>query len=197
MIKAVIFDIGGVVLKDKIESVFYAIADSLAIDRFAFETLVRHYLDDLLKGNIGVVDVAKIIEKKFGKKDVYSHWIEAYINVMKVDNSMLMLVKRLQKQYIVGAISNTMDAHSVINKNRGIYDYFNPLLLSCDLNIKKPDSDMFNILLSKTNLKSEECIFIDDRIEHLQTPRELGFNVIEYKNYEQLISELSALIQIV
>ncbi|MFC2143884.1 HAD-IA family hydrolase [Candidatus Aenigmatarchaeota archaeon] len=74
-----------------------------------------------------------------------------------------------------------------MNKDRGIFSYFEPAILSCEIGMAKPHKEIFELALQKLGLKSEECVFIDDREEHLDTPKSMGFKVIHYKDSEQLI----------
>ena len=64
------------------------------------------------------------------------------------------------------------------------------VVFSFEVGYRKPEKEIFMIALEKLKLKPEECIFIDDREKFLQTPRELGFKVILFKNYTQFVKDL-------
>lgn len=191
VIKAVLFDIGGVVLKDKLESVYCKIAKKLNVSENEFSELLRAHKEHLLKGKMSVYDASKLVKEYFKiDYDVVSVWESSYLEVMKINSEIVALVHNLKSNYVVGAISNTMDVHSAINKNRKLYDLFNPMIISCDIGLMKPEKEIFEETLKKLNLKSEECIFIDDRIEHLEIPNSMSFKTIHYTGYDSLVHEL-------
>ena len=41
-------------------------------------------------------------------------------------------------------------------------DFFDGVVVSCDLHIIKPESGIYEYILNKYGLKAEECLFIDD-----------------------------------
>ena len=43
------------------------------------------------------------------------------------------------------------------------FDYFDGIVVSCDVHIIKPDIRIYQHLLKKYNLRADECFFIDDR----------------------------------
>jgi FMN phosphatase YigB (HAD superfamily) len=40
--------------------------------------------------------------------------------------------------------------------------------------MRKPDKEIFNLLLDENNLKKEETIFIDDSIQHIEGAKKAG-----------------------
>ena len=49
--------------------------------------------------------------------------------------------------------------------NTGIENYFDEILISGDIGIKKPDSKIFETLIDNLNCKPEKLIYIGDRLE--------------------------------
>jgi putative hydrolase of the HAD superfamily len=92
---------------------------------------------------------------------------------------------------------------SINNEPRELNDYrieafhlrneFQVFFSSCYLNCRKPDETIFRIALEVTHRPSESCVFIDDRLLNLDTPRRLGMNVIHHQNAVQLRADLKSL----
>ena len=99
----------------------------------------------------------------------------------------------MKKNYAVGLITDATDLSAKLNKEMGLYDHFDSTVISCEVGYKKPEKEIFLIALSKLKLPANECVFIDDREEHLNMPKELGFHVVHFKNNEQLINDLKNL----
>jgi FMN phosphatase YigB (HAD superfamily) len=56
--------------------------------------------------------------------------------------------------------------------------------------VKKPHTDFFTIHAAKHNLKTEHCIFIDDRLVNVQAAQSVGMHGIHFINAQQLKKEL-------
>ena len=60
--------------------------------------------------------------------------------------------------------------------------------------IVKPDPEIYRLLLSRYDLKAEECVFIDDTEENVLSAKKLGFNGIVFTGYEDAVSKLKEMI---
>ena len=64
-------------------------------------------------------------------------------------------------------------------------------IVSSSVKIAKPEPAIYELLLSKYSLKADECVFIDDRKDNVDTAVRLGMNGIVYPgSAEKLIPEL-------
>jgi len=191
-VKAIIFDIGGVFLTDKLESIYDKIAKDLGLNPEEFSAFMAQHKKELLKGEISATNIAELLKKDFKiTADILQIWENAYLHLMNINTKVLNLVQELKNNYVVAAISNTNEFHSAINKKRGAYSYFNPMLISSDIGMMKPEKPIFQKMLEELKLQPAECIYIDDREEHLDTAKSMGFNAIHYQNHEQLVEKLA------
>ena len=65
---------------------------------------------------------------------------------------------------------------------RGVLAQFDGGVASCEVQVNKPDPQIYKALLKKYQLKASECIFIDDRLENVQAAFALGFAGIQMKD---------------
>ena len=49
----------------------------------------------------------------------------------------------------------------------------------------KPHADIFEKLCADYKLKAEECIFVDDRPDNIETAKKLGWNGLVFRNYAE------------
>jgi putative hydrolase of the HAD superfamily len=54
----------------------------------------------------------------------------------------------------------------------------------------KPEPDIYRMLLERYELCPEECIFLDDRPDNIDTARRLGMQGIVFQSYESAVREL-------
>lgn len=194
MIKAIIFDIGGVLLKGRFEEVYKKLAENLGVDSEKLGELQGKYQQEMLNGEISAEKFVNIIKDEFDLKlDVLKIWKESYLEVMSINEELLELADNLREKYRVAVITNAPKLHAQINKERGLFSHFDPALISCDIGLVKPQKEIFELVLVKLSLKVDECVFIDDREKHLSIPREMGFQIIHFRDNQQLIKDLRKL----
>ena len=56
-------------------------------------------------------------------------------------------------------------------------DCFNEFYLSHEIEIRKPDREIFEYVLKKNYLIPNECLFIDDTKENTDTAKSMGFHI--------------------
>lgn len=114
-----------------------------------------------------------------------------YIKIIKVNRDVVKIAERLRKRnYKTAIISNMTEMAKKVNKKRGLFRNFNPVVLSCNVGVIKPHKRIFDVFMKKIKLKPHECIFIDDREEHLHYPKNIGIKVIHFKNALQIEKDL-------
>lgn len=81
-----------------------------------------------------------------------------------------------------------------VDKFPTIFTVFKEITIPFEANnstiIKKPHPDFFNSHTAKNNLKSEQIIFIDDKLANVQAAQSVGMHAIHFKNARQLRQEL-------
>ncbi|MDX1761424.1 MAG: HAD family phosphatase [Christiangramia sp.] len=91
-------------------------------------------------------------------------------------------IKKLaeEKDYKLILLSNTNENHiEHIKQNVPFYedfkDCFDAFYLSHEIGMRKPNPDIFEFVLDKHGLQPENCLFIDDTSENVETAVRLGF----------------------
>jgi 2-haloacid dehalogenase len=77
---------------------------------------------------------------------------------------------------------------------RGKYDFldwFDPLILSGEVGVAKPDPAIFHHLLQVLGLPPWDCLFIDDSLDNVQEAKRQGFSTIHFQSPAELRDELS------
>jgi putative hydrolase of the HAD superfamily len=73
-------------------------------------------------------------------------------------------------------------------------DIFETVVDSGFVGLRKPDRAIYAIVLERLGLPAEECVFVDDLAVNIEAARELGFAVVHFRETEQAIAELDALL---
>jgi putative hydrolase of the HAD superfamily len=183
--KNIIFDLGGVIL-----NIDYMLAvkafNELGLPEFEnyFSQAQQKQLFDLYeKGQISSADFRNEL-KIHCKTGVDDTTIDAAWNSMLLDlpPERLELLKQYRQTHRTFLLSNTNEIHiDMFNKylqnNFNIPDmagHFEKLYLSYKVGMRKPDSEIFELVLSENNLDPSETLFIDDSIQHIESANKLG-----------------------
>lgn len=196
MIKAVIFDLGGVILKHKAALVGYILSQIFSIseeegNKFWDEDRVK-----LLTGRLSFNSFLKRIKDELGTNVALAELIkkeqQLYQANAEIDWEVLDFATQLKSKYKVYLLTDTIDIHDEYNKNRKIYDRFDQVFKSHEEKISKAEGkQIFLNILKKINLKPEDCIFIDDLKEYVEAAQETGIKGIIFKNLTDLKEQLS------
>ncbi len=182
MIKTIIFDFGDVFINLDKEG-----ALKLALEKFEITELDEELQSINALYEQGLISTDEFLEfyadnfPKLSKEELKSIW-----NFILKDfpEHRLQFIKQLAKDnnHQLILLSNTNELHiDYIKKNVSFYEEFkncfDQFYLSHEINLRKPNADIFNFVLTENNLKAEECLFIDDTLENTQTAEQLGINV--------------------
>jgi len=108
-------------------------------------------------------------------------------------NDKLDILLLLKNEYRTFALSNTNSIHirfinnylSERKKNDCLENYFHQTYYSFDLNTRKPDRVIYELVLQRENLSAEKTLMVDDRFENLETASSLGLKVFHIKRPDE------------
>ena len=101
------------------------------------------------------------------------------------------------KKYRLFLLSNTNDLHiSWIQKNWGMEQYnafkicFEQFYLSHEINLRKPNNNIYEFVLTTNKLAPKETLFIDDTKENTDAAKALGIHIWNLKPGKEDVLEL-------
>ena len=191
MIKAIIFDMGGVVLKSRTKGVPNVLLSKIKAKRAA--SLFEKNLKKAYKGKISTdkffEDLSNLLNVDINS--LKKQWGKSFLKKFTLNKELMEIIDSLkEKRYKTALISNTTELNAQLNKKQGFYKRFHPKLLSHEVRMMKPEERIYRLMLKKLKLKPEQCIFTDDKKEHLAPAKRLGMKTILFKNAEQFKKEL-------
>ena len=94
-------------------------------------------------------------------------------------------------KYFMATINNEiLELNDYRSETFGLRNIFPGFFSSCYLRIRKPDEEIYRLVLRVCQRKAEDCLFIDDREVNLECPREMGLQTILYESAPQLTDAL-------
>jgi len=101
--------------------------------------------------------------------------------------AMTEIVKHLSKQgYGIHLCSNAARRFHDYQNNYSVFQYFDSITISADLNHSKPDHFIYEKVLRDNNLIASECLFIDDLKENIYAAEALGIDGYHYNGNEAM-----------
>lgn len=165
-IKNIIFDLGGVILKETPISIL----KNFNIDSTTYNELKRFFddWDDLDLGN-------ESLEDKYNKCNFPSEYDALYkeylINCYKyreVNMEVMTLINKLKaNNYNIYILTDNNKTTTEFLKNTSILKEINGWVVSGEYNTLKRDGLLFDILINKYNLDVKESYFIDDNLDNI------------------------------
>lgn len=201
MIKNIVFDYGDVFINlDKKATTQELIR--LGIHEFTDE--MRNLCFEYEMGMISTDDfVSAFLEDhpEISKQDFIDAW-NAILKDFPLHRLEFLKELAASKKYRLFLLSNTNELHiSWIQKDWGMElyseftSYFEKFYLSHEINLRKPDKDIYEFVLRENNLVASETLFIDDTQENTDAAKSLGKNVWnidpETEDIAQLLTKLT------
>lgn len=190
MVKAIIFDYGGVLSTNvALLSFGEMYAAKLGVNSGEFKELI---IDNWDQARINKINSRLFWSNlsnflKIDRETLRKDWVDFF----KFRPKALTIVKKLKKNYKLGLLSNHIeDWLEEIIENHKLNQIFDVIVTSYGSRIAKPDINIFKETIKRLNVKSTECIYIDDMEKNIPPAKELGMKTILFRNLKQLKKEL-------
>lgn len=181
MIKTIIFDFGDVFINlDKVGALENALLH-FKLDQFPEDMIHVNAIYEM--GLMSNSEFLAFYESAFPDLSA-DKILEIWNSILKdFPHHRLEFLKRLSesKKYKLILLSNTNNLHIEFVKSyvpffKEFESYFDVFYLSHEINLRKPNADIYEFVLNQNNIKAEETLFIDDTTENTEAAKKLGIH---------------------
>ena len=194
MIQAVIFDIGGVLIRTLDGGPRRRIEERFGLEPGAAEYIVFNSAGGLAaqRGEFSEEQNWRRVQAELGLSDDDLALFRAeFWAGDKLDTALVAYIRTLRPRYQTGIISNAMPGLlDLLTGKHPIADAFDVIIGSGDVHVAKPDPAIYRLALEKLGRRPEEAIFIDDSARNVEGARAVGMQAIHYLPGTDLIAEL-------
>ncbi|MBD0832617.1 HAD family hydrolase [Aestuariibaculum sediminum] len=179
MINTLIFDFGNVFINLDIEGNL-----ALALEKFKIETFSEEMLAFNSFYEQGLISTQEFIDfysenfPNLSREELVTIWNYMLKDFPKHRLEFLQQIKK-EGNYNLILLSNTNELHiDWVKEHVTFFDEFkacfNQFYLSHEIQLRKPNQDIFEFVLKENNLNVNQCVFIDDNADNCKTAETLG-----------------------
>ena len=199
-IRAVFFDLGGVIVRTEYQAPRQHLAEKFGMD---YEDIEKVVFGGGPNGSAARATLGEITEK--------AHWLNV-MNILKqpaaeyerirdeffagdiIDRGILDFLRSLKPKYKVGLISNAWSGLRPYVVREKFDDVFQHMIISAEVGVVKPDPKIYQLALEQLQVRAEEAVFVDDVLENIEACQKVGMQGIQFKDPESAIKQLKALL---
>lgn len=195
-IDTIIFDLGGVLIDWNPEYVFLdAFNGNRQKMQWFFDNICTMDWNENQDAGYPLAMATEDLVKKFPE---YENYIQMYYGDWEnmlggpIDGTITILKQLIENPiYKVVALTNwSAETFPIAQKRFEFLNWFEGIVVSGEEKTRKPHKEIFEITLNRYNIKAQKAVFIDDNLRNIEAANGLGIHGIQFKNPEQLISDL-------
>ncbi len=201
MITAIVFDVGGVIVRTKDTSKRRALEQKHGLPKNSVEKLVFHS-KLAQESTIGKVDPQEIWQDIANKLDLNQkerqNFIQDFWAGDQLDWDLVNYLKECRPKYKTALLSNAWkDARQALAEQYHIIEgqTVDQIIISSEQGVAKPDEKIYGILREKLNCEFQKILFIDDFVENIQAANDLGIQTIHYQPEMDLINKIKSILK--
>ncbi len=197
-IKAIYFDIGGVLVRTEDKNPRTRLAARLGMSFEALEEIVFGG-ENGRKSQLGEITAeqlwANVCQQVHWPFDRWRDLEAEFFAGDRLDGELVDYIRSLHQRYKTGVISNALsDVRTVILNKWRMTDAFDVLVISAEEGVMKPDARIFQIALNALCVQPAEAVFVDDNKDNVEAARAVGIQAIQFANPGEVRLELEIIL---
>jgi len=194
MIKAIIFDVGGVLIRTVDHSYRRNWEKKLGLDERESEEIVFNSNMGLRaqRGEITDDELWSWVGQRLNLGDQLEEFRTSFWAGDELDQDLVSFIRSLRPHFQTAIISNATDElRTTLTGKFKIADAFDLIIGSAEEKIMKPDPAIYIRALQGLGLQAEETVFIDDFAHNIAAAKRLGMAVIHFSPSVDIATELA------
>jgi putative hydrolase of the HAD superfamily len=196
-IRAVFFDLGGVILRTEYQAPRQQLAERLGLeyddlDRIVFNsetgiqaaagaiTSQQHW-EAVMKRLKRPLEELELIRGEFFAGDI-------------IDRDIVNFLRSLRNTHKTGLISNNWSDLREYLVREKIIDAFDHIIISAEVGVAKPEPGIYRIALEQAGVKPEEAVLVDDFYVNIEGCEKVGMKGIHFKDAQSAMQQLKELL---
>ena len=195
MIDTIIFDLGGVLIDWNPRNLYRKIFDDEKEMEFFLREIPTPLWNELQDGGRPLQEATDwLVARHFGyEKEIrayYSRWTEMLNGPIQGTVDILETLIQ-QKKYPIYALTNwSHETFPIALERFEFLKWFKAILVSGVEKMKKPDREIYELILDRYSINANTTVFIDDSLRNIEGAKAVGLQTIHFQSSEQLAVDL-------
>jgi glucose-1-phosphatase len=189
-IRAIIFDIGRVLIRIDVARAMKGMASGLSISPEELWSAIEKdpRWKDWQEGRISARDWHLQMRQRFGGNATFDEFTQTWNLVLDPEPILgKELFEKLSKKYRLALLSNTDPIHvACIEARYDFVSHFPARIYSCAIGAAKPSPIIYREALRACRVRAEEALYIDDIGGYVEAAKRLGMAGVQFRSPEQL-----------
>lgn len=198
MIKAIIFDFGGVLAEEGFKEGLMTIGKEKGFDPDHFFKILSElvYQTGYVTGSSDEHAYWNAVREKTGVTGDDKKLREEVLKRLKLRPEMMEVVKKIKSSgFIVAILSDQTNWLDDLNQRTPFYQHFDHVFNSFYLKKTKRDPSLFRDICVQLGLKPEEILFVDDSPDNIKRAASEGLKTIHFKGVSEFEKEIQKFIK--
>jgi glucose-1-phosphatase len=200
-VKALLFDLGGVVIDIDFNRVFEAWSAYAGVEpqrlksKFTFDTFYEHHERNEITGAAYFASLRESLEINLTDEQCTKGWNA--INRGEV-SGIQPLLRQARQYFPLYAFSNTNPTHWTYLSSTcaELLNEFERIFLSFEMGQRKPDRAAFEMVSSSIGVNAAQILFFDDLLENVEGARKAGLQAVHVQSVADTQKALESLLAI-
>jgi len=197
-IRAVFFDLGGVLLRTEDRAPREQLAARLGMTYGQLSELIFNSETARLAtlGKINAEAHWEQVRQTLGLEPaVFLEARQAFWDGDRLDLHLIQYIRTLRASRKTAMLSNAWDdLRSYIENEWKFADAFDEMIISAEVGLAKPDPRIYQYAADQLGCQPQACVFVDDFIENVDGALSIGMQAIHFKNSSTALEELEGLL---
>lgn len=196
MIKAILFDLGKVIIPFDFARGYQAIAALCPVAAADIPACIRatglvpRFEEGLIEAPDFVAQLAAALGADLDYDQFNVSWNAIFMDETYIPAAM---IEGLRRRYRTVLLSNTNSLHfEQLRHSLPHLQHFDRFVLSYEVKALKPSPAIYAAAVEAAGCRPEECFFTDDIEANVAAAREFGIDAVRFESLDQIQSELSA-----
>lgn len=197
-IRAVLFDLGGVIVRTDFQSPRQRLADRLGID---YDDLVRLVFDSETSrtaslGGISEEEHWQAVARRLNRPKEAEALRDEFFAGDVLDRSLVDFLRSLRPRYKTGLLSNAWSGLRQYVIKQRFDDAFDTMIISAEVGMMKPQAEIYLLALERLGVRPPQALFVDDFEENVEGAQAVGMSAILFRDAAQTIEKIRQLLNI-
>ena len=196
-IRAVFFDLGGVIVRTEYQAPRQQLAERLGMEYDDLDKIVFNS-ETGLQASTGAITSQQhweaVMKRLKRPLEEMTSIRDAFFAGDIVDRDTLAFLRSLRGTHTTGLISNAWSDLREYMMREKMIDAFDHIIISAEVGVAKPDPKIFQVALEKAGVSPGEAVFVDDFYVNIEGCEKVGIKGIHFKDAESAMKQLKQLL---